>query len=135
MKKLLGIVVLGLLLSGNAYAERLKCGSIFSKTIVELNNNSGKLDDVKYPDYVQKKNSSGWTWANIREIKSKGNEIFFLETIKNIDNNYIQQVNVFIINTKTLNFVKGVDKDGRKVRIGEYLADKFRGSKGKCKII
>ena len=42
MKKLLGIVVLGLLLSGNAYAERLKCGSIFSKTIVELNNNSGK---------------------------------------------------------------------------------------------
>ena len=32
-------------------------------------------------------------------------------------------------------FSKILLEDGRKVRIGEYLADKFRGSKGKCKII
>ena len=46
MKKLLGIVVLGLLLSGNAYAEKFKC---FNKTGFVTKNYKFK-EDIKLKD-------------------------------------------------------------------------------------
>ena len=136
MKKLFLYVFLALICFNQiTFSQEFKCGFLFSSTKVQLGYNSGFLDGAEYPGYKEKVNSAGWTWAKVREIKTSGDEIFFFETIKNVSSGYIQQVNVFILNTKTLKYEKGIDKGGRSVRIAEYLADKLSGSKGRCKII
>ena len=56
MKKLLSILVLGLLLSGNAYAEIIEYKECWTKNIIKLDHNFEKTEMIfKDNDYYKKK--------------------------------------------------------------------------------
>ena len=125
------------LLSENAFSSgltlRCKSGWFNSVSLVQKGE-TYFLDGVKYPDYTEKINSSGWLWAKMRVARNNGGQLELLTATKNVKTEYISKVEFFVLNLQDFSFQQGVNKKKRR-RLSEKISDWIGETSGKCETV
>ena len=118
MKKYTSLFILLLLLNFNIEASELQliCKTgLFSSSEIVQQGSSIFLDGKKYPEKTEKINSAGYLWTEIRQVDKRENKLVFEQFSMN-KNEYIPEVEYFIIDLKDLSFIKGVEMNEGRVK-------------------
>ena len=138
MKKFISFLFLLSILTFNSEASelQLKCKTgLFSSSEIVQQGTSFFIDGIKYPEYTEKINSRGYSWATIRQVNKEQNKLVLEQFSKNNNNGFIQEIEYFIIDLKDLSFIQGVEINKRRINFTELVLQWFGRSSGTCKAL